>query len=97
MANSYRESTYVEGGYLAGGWRYRIQQVVKSDGEPAYTGLLSYEGAPKGRDLRFVCLSEYSTLDQARSAVYENLPSATRALMRVLKWPSLIITEQVPS
>ena len=95
MTSSYKQSTYVEGGYLAGGWRYRIQHVVKSDGEPAYTGLLSYNEPTK--DLRFVCLSEYSTLEQVRSAVYENLPSDARALLSVMKWPALTVTAQVPS
>lgn len=83
MTGSYKEATCIEGSYLAGGWRYRVLRVVKNTGEIAFTGLLSYDSINGKGEVRFICLSEYSTPEETRAAAYEKLPSTARALMKV--------------
>jgi hypothetical protein len=87
MADNYKASSYVESSYLAGGWRYRILRVVKNTGEVAFMGFLSYKAAGSEGEVRFICLREYDSIDQAREAVYERLPSNVLALVSMMKHP----------
>ena len=87
---------FVEGSYLADGWRYRIVSVVKDTGALVFTGILSYYGPGAQREHRFICLTEYSTIEEARVAAYEKLPSRARTLLEISERRRPQLYKEVP-
>ena len=71
--NDYPTTAYVEGNTLGGGWSYRINRVIKNEGQVAYSALLTHEDRLARADRLYLWLAEFDTLDEARRAATEVL------------------------
>src|SRR5262245_20609152 len=66
-------SVYLEGNSLGGGWSYRINRVVKPMGELAYTAILTHEDPSTRAEKMHLWLSEFATIEEARTAAHNVL------------------------
>jgi hypothetical protein len=68
-----QSATYMEGNSLGGGWSYRINRVVKPMGELAYTAILTHEEPTNPAEKMHLWLSEFATVEEARTAAHNVL------------------------
>lgn len=62
---------YQEGGLLEGGWRYRMDRVVRDNGDLTYACVLAHGDFADGEQVQVEWLPEYETAGQAREAARE--------------------------
>jgi hypothetical protein len=62
---------YQEGGLLEGGWRYRMDRLVRANGDLTYACVLAHGDFAVGEQVQVEWLPEYKTTGQARKAARE--------------------------